>query len=156
MDLLYRIEYRIMHSIMAESPSKPGLMRSVASEHWQTCGAELRSLRKAKGLGLRQFAREIPLTSGYACNLEYGLVAPPSVPVIYRMAGVLDIPANHLLAIAGKLQPSTMLAFWDHPAIPPILSTIPGMSLEDGGFCPTPQKGTFQQYAPLMLRSAFA
>jgi transcriptional regulator with XRE-family HTH domain len=111
-------------------------MRSVAVEHWQKFGTELRSLRQAKGMGLRQFAREIPLTSGYQCNLEYGLVAPPSVSVIYRMAEVLEIPATHLLAKAGKLPPSTMLAFWDHPAIPPILSTIPGMSLEDAQmFC---------------------
>jgi transcriptional regulator with XRE-family HTH domain len=111
-------------------------MRSVAVEYWEKFGAEIRSLREAKGLGLRQFAREIPLTSGYECNLEYGLVAPPSVQVIYRMAEVLEIPANHLLAKAGKLPRATMLAFWEHPAIPPILSTIPGMSLEDAQmFC---------------------
>jgi transcriptional regulator with XRE-family HTH domain len=122
--------------MMDQSPRKVGLMRSIAFEHWKKFGAELRSLRQAKGMGLRQFAREIPLTSGYECNLEYGLVAPPSVPVIYRMAEVLDIPANQLLARAGKLPRSTMLAFWDHPAIPPILSTIPGMSLEDAQmFC---------------------
>jgi transcriptional regulator with XRE-family HTH domain len=108
----------------------------MASEHWQTFGTELRSLRQAKGMGLRQFAREIPLTSGYQCNLEFGLVAPPSVSVISRMAEVLEIPANHLLAKAGKLPPATMLAFWEHPAIPPILSTMPGMSLEDAQwFC---------------------
>jgi transcriptional regulator with XRE-family HTH domain len=125
-----------MHRIMAKSPRKAGLMRSVDVEHWQKFGAELRLLRKAKGFGLRQFAREIPLTSGYECNLEYGLIAPPSVQVIYRMAEVLEIPANHLLAKAGKLPPATMLAFWEHPAIPPILSTIPGMSLEDAQmFC---------------------
>jgi transcriptional regulator with XRE-family HTH domain len=111
-------------------------MRSVAVEHWEKFGVELRSLRQMKGMGLRQFAREIPLTSGYACNLEYGLVAPPSVHVICRMAEVLEIPANHLLAKAGKLPQATMLAFWEHPAIPPILSTIPGMSLEDAQmFC---------------------
>jgi len=76
------------------------------------------------------------ISNGYECNLEYGLVAPPSVPVIYRMAEVLGIPANHLLVKAGKLPPSTMQAFWEHPAIPPILSTIPGMSLEDAQmFC---------------------
>jgi transcriptional regulator with XRE-family HTH domain len=111
-------------------------MCSVAVEHWEKFGAEIRSLREAKGFGLRQFARAIPLTSGYECNLEYGLVAPPSVQVIYRMAEVLEIPANHLLAKAGKLPPATMLAFWEHPAIPPILSTIPGVSLEDAQmFC---------------------
>jgi transcriptional regulator with XRE-family HTH domain len=111
-------------------------MRSVTSEYWQQFGAELRSLRKAKGFGLRQFAREIPLTSGYACNLEYGLIAPPSVKVLCRMAEVLDVPEHYLLVKAGKLPPSTILAFWEHPAIPPILSTIPGMSLEDAQmFC---------------------
>ena len=111
-------------------------MRSIAVEHWQKFGAELRSLRQAKGMGLRQFARAIPLTSGYACNLEYGLVAPPSVSVIYRMEEVLEVPVNHLLVKAGKLPPATMLAFWEHPAIPPILSTIPDMSLEDAQiFC---------------------
>lgn len=111
-------------------------MRSTASKHWQMFGTELRSLRHAKGMGLRQFARAIPLTSGYECNLEYGLVAPPSVSVIYRMAEVLEVPATHLLVKAGKLPPTTMLAFWKHPAIPPILSTIPGMSLEDAQtFC---------------------
>ena len=91
MNPLYRIGYRIGYSIMAQSPRKVGLMRSVASEHWQTFGAELRSLRETKGFGLRQCARAIPLTSGYECNLEYGLVAPPSVQVIYRMAEVLEM-----------------------------------------------------------------
>ena len=121
---------------MAESPRKVELMRSVDPEHWQKFGADLRSLREAKGFGLRQFAREIPLTSGYECNLEYGLIAPPSVKVLCRMAEVLEVPKHYLLARAGKLPPSTMQAFWDHPAIPPILSTIPGMSLEDAQmFC---------------------
>ena len=93
-------------------------------------------MRKAKGLGLRQFARQVPLTSGYQCNLEYGLVAPPSAGVFCRMAEVLEIPAHHLMARAGKLPPALMLAFWGHPAIPPILSTIPGMSLDDAEmFC---------------------
>jgi len=52
------------------------------------------------------------------------------------MAEVLEIPVNHLLVRAGKLPPSTMLTFWEHPAIPPILSTIPEMSLDDAQmFC---------------------
>jgi transcriptional regulator with XRE-family HTH domain len=111
-------------------------MRTVANEHWQKFGAALRSLRQAKGMGLRQFAREIPASPSHICHLEYGRGVQPSVELLYRMAEVLEIPANHLLAKAGKLPPATMLAFWDHPAIPLILSTIPGMSLEDAQmFC---------------------
>jgi transcriptional regulator with XRE-family HTH domain len=60
-------------------------MSSVAVEYWQTFGVELRSLRQSKGMVLRQFAREIPLTSGYEFNFEYGLVAPPSVPITNRI-----------------------------------------------------------------------
>ena len=71
-------------------------MRSVADEHWQKFGAELRSLRQAKGIGLRQFAREIPLSSGYQCNLEYGVVAPPSVPALSYGGGVRD-PSQSLV-----------------------------------------------------------
>jgi transcriptional regulator with XRE-family HTH domain len=106
-------------------------MRTVVNEQRQQFGAELRSLRQAKGMGLRQFARELPASPSHLCNIEYGLGAQASVELLCRMAEVLEIPAIHLLAKAGKLPPSTMLAFWDHPAIPPILSTIPGMSLKD-------------------------
>jgi transcriptional regulator with XRE-family HTH domain len=112
------------------------MMRTVADEHWQQFGAELRSLRQAKGMGLREFARELPTSPSHICHLESGRGAKPSVELIYRMAEVLEIPPNHLLAKAGKLPPGIMLAFWGHPAIPPILSTIPGMSLEDAQiFC---------------------
>jgi transcriptional regulator with XRE-family HTH domain len=122
--------------MMAESSRKEGLMRTVADEHWQAFGAELRSLRQAKGMGLREFARELPTSPSHICHLEYGHGAKPSVELLCRMAEVLEIPATHLLAKAGKLLPATMQAFWEHPAIPPILSTIPGMSLEDAQtFC---------------------
>jgi transcriptional regulator with XRE-family HTH domain len=111
-------------------------MRTVANEHWQQFGAELRSLRQAKGMGLRQFARTVPVSPSYVCHLESGRGAQPSIELLCRMADVLEIPAIRLLTRVGKLPPSTMLAFWAHPAIPPILSTIPGMSLEDAEmFC---------------------
>jgi transcriptional regulator with XRE-family HTH domain len=126
----------MVYSMTAQLPRKAGLMRAVADEHRQQFGAELKSLRQAKGLGLRQFAREIPVSPSHVCSLESGRGAQPSIALICRMAEVLEIPAIHLLAKAGKLPPPTMLAFWDHPAIPAILSTIPGMSLDDAQmFC---------------------
>jgi transcriptional regulator with XRE-family HTH domain len=72
----------------------------------------------------------------YLGNVETGIVGPPSVRIIVRLAELLEIPPTHLLAKAGKLDPSTLHALWAHPAIPPILSTLPGMSLDDAQmFC---------------------
>jgi hypothetical protein len=61
---------------------------------------------------------------------------PPSVQLISRLAELLDVPPQHLLARAGKLAPETWTQLLKHPAIPAVLSTMPGMTLEDAQrFC---------------------
>jgi transcriptional regulator with XRE-family HTH domain len=111
-------------------------MCSVADEHRRNLGKELRSLRQAKGMGLRQFARALPASPSHICNIESGPAAQPSVKLLCRMAEVLEVPSIRFLANVGKLPPATMMAFWQHPAIPPILSTLPEMTLEDAQtFC---------------------
>jgi transcriptional regulator with XRE-family HTH domain len=111
-------------------------MSTVAVEHWRTFGEVVRQLRESHGWSLRQCAREIPISHSYQCNIELGQVAPPSDRLISRMAEIFEVPQHYLLIRAGRLPPATLSLFWDHPAIPPILSTIPGMSLEDAQiFC---------------------
>ena len=52
------------------------------------------------------------------------------------MAEVLEVPAQRLLIQAGRLPPEVLRALWQHPAMPAILSTLPGMSLDDAQtFC---------------------
>jgi hypothetical protein len=55
--------------------------------------------------------------------------------VLARLAEVLEVPVNLLLTTAGRLAPEILREFWAHPAIPPILSTLPGMSLEEAQTC---------------------
>jgi hypothetical protein len=50
--------------------------------------------------------------------------------VIGRVAELLEVPAHELLSRAGKMEPTTWKALFSHPAIVPILSTIPPMTLE--------------------------
>ena len=111
-------------------------MRAVAVEQWQVFGAVVKSLRETNGLTLRQFSREIPIAPSYQSNIESGQVAPPSDRIIHRMAQVFNVSPTHLSTRAGRLPPLILTLFWNHPAIPPILSTIPGMSLQDAQmFC---------------------
>jgi transcriptional regulator with XRE-family HTH domain len=106
-------------------------MRSEVVIHWKEFGRYLREQRIAHGFTLRGLARDIPVVHSYLGNVEQGIVRPPSVRIIVRVAELLEVPPTPLLAKAGKLHPSTLHALWTHPALPPILSTLPGMSLED-------------------------
>ncbi len=106
------------------------MMRTALIEPWQDFGAYLRALREARGWTLRSLARAATMAPGYLSSIERGVLAPPSVQVIGRMAELLEMPAHELLSRAGKLDPVTWRALFSHPAIVPILSTIPPMTLE--------------------------
>ena len=106
-------------------------MRPVAVEQWRVFGSMIRTHRLSHGWTLRGFARMLPTSPSYVCCIEAGRVPPPSDAMLQRMADVLDIPAITLFTHAGRLSAETLLAFWQHPAIPPVLSTIPGMTLGD-------------------------
>jgi HTH-type transcriptional regulator, competence development regulator len=105
-------------------------MRSTENEQWRAFGDVIKARRISRGYTLRSFAREIPIAPSYQCFIESGQVPPPSDTVLVRMAELLNVPAQTLFVQAGHLPPDMLLTFWQHPAIPPILSTIPGMSLE--------------------------
>jgi transcriptional regulator with XRE-family HTH domain len=96
----------------------------------------VKRLRETQGWTLRAFARELAIAPSYQSMIESGQVPPPSNTLICRMADLLDVPRNSLLTKAGCLSTATWLAFWQHPAIPPVLSMLPGMTLEDAQtFC---------------------
>ncbi len=50
----------------------------------------LRSARRAKGLTLRGYAKEVDITMGFASQIERGIITP-SDEVILKIAEVLDL-----------------------------------------------------------------
>jgi transcriptional regulator with XRE-family HTH domain len=106
-------------------------MRTSTVEHWRAFGASLKSLRESRGWGLRPFARATCIAPSYLCFIESGQVPPPSDEKILCIAAVLEVPAQRLLIQAGRLPPDMLRALWQHPAMPAILSTLPGMNLDD-------------------------
>ena len=112
-------------------------MRSTAVlPRWADFGQLVRERRLASGMTSRELARQVAISPSYMLYIERARVPPPSNEVIDRLANILDVPAVRLLALAGRLPPHVLEDLWRHPAVPPILSTIPGMSLDDAQtFC---------------------
>lgn len=54
-------------------------------------GLALRKLRKGKGINQTIFAERCGITQTYVSNIEKGL-KKPSLPVLEKMASVLDMP----------------------------------------------------------------
>ena len=76
------------------------------------------------------------ISLGYLGLLETAKVPPPSDTVLTRLAELLEIPTPTLFAMAGRLPTHILFEFWGHPAVSPVLSTIPGMTLADAQtFC---------------------
>jgi transcriptional regulator with XRE-family HTH domain len=105
-------------------------MRTPASHQWRAFASYVKAMRSERRLGVREFARQLAIAPGYVCKIEYALTAPPSLPILHRMARVLDVDELSLMCLAGRLPPHIMAALWAHPAMPAILSTVEHLGLE--------------------------
>ncbi|GER79147.1 MAG: XRE family transcriptional regulator [Anaerolineae bacterium] len=66
-------------------------------------GSRIRQLRTARGISLRDFAEMVGIDFTYLSKIENGKVDPPSEDKIRVIASKLDIEAEQLLGLAGKI-----------------------------------------------------
>lgn len=67
-------------------------------------GRELRALREARALGLREVARKLGLSATYVSTIETGqLKTPPAAEVLRALAKLYAVDADRLLLLAGRL-----------------------------------------------------
>ncbi|MFT7086674.1 MAG: transcriptional regulator with XRE-family HTH domain [Rickettsiales bacterium] len=66
-------------------------------------GEYIRNTRLALKIGLREFALKIGISATYVSKMEVGDYAPPSEERIVKMAEILKLNADSLLAMAGKI-----------------------------------------------------
>ncbi len=76
---------------------------------------ELRELDSS--YSVRQVAGRIDVQPSYLSKVERGEVAPPSEAKIVRLAEVLDVNADVLLALAGKVSSDLMEAIRKRPVL---------------------------------------
>lgn len=71
-------------------------------------GAEVRRLRDAKGIALKQMAADLNLSSAYLSALEHGNRGRPAPGLVMQIAGYLDCiwdEAEELKRLAGLSHP---------------------------------------------------
>ena len=69
----------------------------------ETFGSVVREARLQKKFGLREFALMIDLSPAYISQMEADICNPPKEENIKRIAEKLEINADKLLALAGKI-----------------------------------------------------
>jgi transcriptional regulator with XRE-family HTH domain/mannose-6-phosphate isomerase-like protein (cupin superfamily) len=80
-------------------PSAPERREAVMS-----VGAQLRESRRAAGLSLRQFARDLGVSPSFVSQIENGK-SQPSVATLYTMCSKLNVSVDELFSRAGSAEP---------------------------------------------------
>ena len=97
-------------------------------------GKRVRQLREAKRktdpkFTLRKFAQAVGISPTFLSKVERGDFDPPKAEKIKKMAELLEVDADELLALAGKVDPELNEIIKDKPSsLPDLLRTVRGMS----------------------------
>jgi len=97
-------------------------------------GDRLRELREAKlksdpAFTLRKFAVAVGISPTFLSKVERGEFDPPRPEKIMRMAELLDVDADELLALAGRVDPELSEIIRKKPSVlPDLLRSTRGMS----------------------------
>ena len=100
-------------------------------------GKRIRGLREAKlrtdpKYTLRKFAEAAGISPTFLSKVERGEFDPPKAEKIIKMAELLGVDADELLALADKFDPELGRIIKEQPtALPDLLRTVRGMSAEN-------------------------
>jgi transcriptional regulator with XRE-family HTH domain len=100
-------------------------------------GRRIRELREAKklvdpGFSLRKFAEAVGISATLLSKVETGEFAPPGPAKIKKMAQLLGVDADELLALANKVDPDLSAIIKEQPkAMADFLRTARDMNLSD-------------------------
>lgn len=95
-------------------------------------GPYIRQLRTAKGLTLREFARQLEVSPTYISQIEQGNFGPPAEERVVVMAQILGQQPDELLALAGRVADDLPEIIRQEPrAMASFLRTAKGLSSEE-------------------------
>lgn len=100
-------------------------------------GRRIRQLREAKKkddprFSLRKFAEAVGFSPTFLSKVETGEFAPPAPERIKKMAELLGVDADELLALANKMDPDLKEIIQDQPkAMADFLRTARDMNISD-------------------------
>lgn len=78
-------------------------------------GRTVREKRVERQIGLREFAKQIGVSPTYLSKVERGEFAPPAEDKVVRIAQLLELDRDALLALAGKVASDVQGIIRRHP-----------------------------------------
>ena len=97
----------------------------------RTFGKLVRDERERRGIGLRQFARQVGMSPTYLSKVERGEFAPPAEEKVVAIAGLLELDADNLLGLAGKVAKDLQQIIRRRPSeMASFLRSVNGLSAE--------------------------
>jgi len=95
----------------------------------ETFGARVRREREGRKIGLRQAAKSIGVSPTYLSMVERDEFHPPAEDKVRALAKLLELDADELLALAGKVSSDLTAIIRDHPReLASFLRSIKGLS----------------------------
>ena len=92
-------------------------------------GEYLWNTRKALGWSLRKAEEEAKVSNAYISQMENGTIAKPSPSVLAKIASAYKAPYEHLMRLAGHLQPERSGKATRKGLLP--TSTLPDLNLTE-------------------------
>ncbi len=87
----------------------------MASEKRMKFGPFVRREREARWIGLRELSRLTGISPSYLSNFERNIFPPPAEDKIHKIAEVLNLDADELLAMAGRVSSDLLDIIREHP-----------------------------------------
>ena len=81
----------------------------------KTFGATVRYAREQRGIGLRQFAKQVGVSPTYLSKIERDEFGPPAEDKVVAIAKLLDLDPDEMLALAGKVASDLQDLIRRHP-----------------------------------------
>ena len=95
-------------------------------------GAFVRQERVAKEFGLREMAKMIGVSPTYLSKVERDEFLPPAEDKVRKIAEIIKIDVDELLALAGKVSSDLSEIIREHPReLAALLRTTRGMTADD-------------------------
>ncbi len=90
----------------------------------ETLGELIRSKRLEKKLGLREAAGKLDISPTYLSRIETSEEkSPPAEEVLNKIARLLDLKADELLSLAGRVPADIAEYISQNPGLPEVLRT---------------------------------
>lgn len=102
------------------------------SDQASSFGKVLREKRMAADISLRQFAEQLGASATYLSQVEQCNTPPPTAERIQHMAQLLNVDADPLLALAGRIPDDLAELIHRHPVeIPRLIRTVAEWSADE-------------------------